>query len=63
MYATGIDMWAIGCIFAELLRREPFLPGESELGQLEKIFDVFGTPGENWTVKTGYNLNNILHSN
>jgi hypothetical protein len=25
------------------------LAGDSELSQLEKIFDVFGTPGDNWT--------------
>jgi len=49
IYATGVDMWAVGCIFAELLRREPLLPGDSDLGQLMKIFEVFGTPTpDNW---------------
>ncbi|XP_048486347.1 cyclin-dependent kinase 7-like [Plutella xylostella] len=33
----------------ELLLRVPFLPGESDLDQLTKIFHVFGTPNEeNW---------------
>lgn len=40
LYATGIDMWAVGCILAELLLRVPFLPGESDLDQLTKIFQV-----------------------
>lgn len=40
LYATGIDMWAVGCILAELLLRIPFLPGESDLDQLTKIFQV-----------------------
>lgn len=48
-YGTGIDMWAVGCIFAELLLRVPFLQGESDLGQLSKIFETLGTPtDEDW---------------
>lgn len=44
-------MWAIGCILAELLLRVPFLPGESDLDQLSRIFQVFGTPSEEtWPV-------------
>ncbi|XP_065161473.1 cyclin-dependent kinase 7 [Atheta coriaria] len=48
-YSTGIDMWAVGCILAELLLRVPFLPGDSDLDQLTRIFQVFGNPTEeNW---------------
>lgn len=43
---TGVDMWAVGCILAELLLRVPFLPGDTDLNQLDKIFSVFGTPNE-----------------
>lgn len=50
-YGTGVDMWAIGCILAELLLRVPFLPGESDLDQLSRTFQVFGTPNEEtWPV-------------
>lgn len=41
LYGTAIDMWAVGCILAELLLRVPFLPGESDLDQLTRIFQVF----------------------
>ena len=53
-YATGVDIWAAGLIMAELLLRVPLLPGDSDLGQLLKIFEVFGTPTDsNWPdVKT-----------
>lgn len=44
MYGTGIDIWAVGCILGELLLRVPFLPGESDLDQLSRIVNVFGTP-------------------
>lgn len=43
-YGPGVDMWAVGCIFAELVLRKPFLPGNSDLDQLGKIFQAFGTP-------------------
>lgn len=45
-YATGIDIWATGCILAELLLRVPLFPGESDLDQLSKIFELLGTPTE-----------------
>ncbi|XP_068151660.1 cyclin-dependent kinase 7-like [Drosophila tropicalis] len=43
-YGIGIDMWALGCILAELLLRAPFLPGSSELNQLKCIFKTLGSP-------------------
>ncbi|RXM91551.1 Cyclin-dependent kinase 7 [Acipenser ruthenus] len=46
MYGVGVDMWAVGCILAELLLRVPFLPGDSDLDQLTKIFEALGTPTE-----------------
>lgn len=46
IYSTGIDMWAVGCILAELLLRVPFLPGETDLDQLNQIFKVLGSPSE-----------------
>lgn len=45
-YGTGVDIWAVGCILAELLLRMPFLPGDSDLDQLTKIFQALGTPTE-----------------
>jgi len=45
-YGVGVDMWAVGCIFAELLIRIPFFPGSSEIDQLGRIFHALGTPSE-----------------
>jgi len=49
-YSDSADMWSVGCIFAELLLRRPFLQGnQSDINQLNTIFRVFGTPtDENW---------------
>mmetsp|Transcript_37769 Transcript_37769/g.150601 ORF Transcript_37769/g.150601 Transcript_37769/m.150601 type:complete len:354 (-) Transcript_37769:2540-3601(-) len=45
-YGTAIDMWAVGCVFAELMLRVPYLPGDSEIDQLVKIFHARGTPDD-----------------
>ncbi|KAK3798952.1 hypothetical protein RRG08_016029 [Elysia crispata] len=43
-YATAVDTWSCGCIFAELFIRRPLFKGNSEGDQLKKIFDVIGLP-------------------
>ncbi|KAI0074884.1 Pkinase-domain-containing protein [Panus rudis PR-1116 ss-1] len=46
-YSTAIDMWSVGCIFAEMVRRgHPLFPGDSEIDQIFKIFKILGTPNE-----------------
>ena len=48
-YGTGVDIWAIGCVFAEIILRTALFPAETDLEQLAKIFNVLGTPTkENW---------------
>ncbi|VVC27767.1 Hypothetical protein CINCED_3A014110 [Cinara cedri] len=45
-YSTPIDIWSVGCIFAEFLLMEPLFTGKTEYDQLKKIFSTFGTPNE-----------------
>ena len=45
-YCAAVDMWSVGCIFAELARRKVLFRGDSEIGQLYEIFQVLGTPSE-----------------
>lgn len=45
-YSTPIDMWSVGCIFAELLLMNALFPGKSEVDQLNRIFKDLGTPSE-----------------
>ncbi|CAL8371981.1 unnamed protein product [Boreogadus saida] len=48
-YATPVDLWSVGCIFAEMFRRRPLFRGNSDVDQLGKIFDVVGVPSvEDW---------------
>lgn len=45
-YDKQMDVWAIGCILAEMLGRRPLFPGHDYLHQLKIIMDVIGSPGE-----------------
>lgn len=40
----AIDIWAVGCILAELLNGRPLFPGRDYGHQLDLILDVIGTP-------------------
>ncbi|KAL3631495.1 Mitogen-activated protein kinase 19 [Castilleja foliolosa] len=43
-YTPAIDIWSIGCIFAEVLTGKPLFPGKSVVHQLDLITDFLGTP-------------------
>jgi len=45
-YSTGVDMWSVGTIFAEMVTRKPLFPGDSEIDEIFKIFRLLGTPDE-----------------
>ena len=48
-YSTPVDMWSIGLIFYEMSHRRPLFAGDSEIDQIFKIFQMYGTPTEkNW---------------
>lgn len=43
-YGEAVDIWACGCILAELYLRKPFFKGDGDIEQLSKIFGIRGTP-------------------
>ncbi|CAL1605857.1 unnamed protein product [Knipowitschia caucasica] len=45
-YDEGVDLWAVGCIFGELLNSSPLFPGENDIEQLCCVLRVLGTPTE-----------------
>ncbi|XP_029660550.1 serine/threonine-protein kinase ICK isoform X3 [Formica exsecta] len=54
-YNSPIDIWAVGCIMAELYTFRPLFPGKSEIDEIFKICSVIGTPDkEDWP--EGYQL-------
>ncbi|XP_073228851.1 cyclin-dependent kinase 20-like isoform X2 [Porites lutea] len=57
LYDEGVDLWAVGCIFGELLNNSPLFPGESDIAQLYCVLRVLGTPrpGQGMTELPDYN--------
>lgn len=45
-YSTPVDIWSVGCIFAEMVNGTPLFTGNSEESQLDTIFRHLGTPTE-----------------
>lgn len=62
-YATPVDIWSCGCIFAELYLRKALFPGQFEMDQLQKIFDLIGTPAEDdWPERAAVARSNFKSS-
>lgn len=62
VYGPAIDMWGVGCIMAELLMRQPLFPGKNEKDQMDKVFELCGTPNEtNWPGCSSLPYFNMAH--
>jgi cell division cycle 2-like protein len=46
VYGREVDMWSVGCVFAELVTKAPILQGKNEVDQLAQIFSLCGLPTE-----------------
>ncbi|XP_066376570.1 probable serine/threonine-protein kinase At1g54610 [Miscanthus floridulus] len=47
-YGVGIDLWSAGCLLAEMFFGKPLMPGRGEVDQLLKIFELFGSPPDDY---------------
>mmetsp|Transcript_101125 Transcript_101125/g.179500 ORF Transcript_101125/g.179500 Transcript_101125/m.179500 type:complete len:325 (+) Transcript_101125:52-1026(+) len=46
LYSLPVDMWATGCVFAEMATGQPLFAGDSEIDTIFKVFQKLGTPTE-----------------
>ncbi|KAK1293694.1 putative serine/threonine-protein kinase [Acorus calamus] len=51
-YGVSVDLWSVGCVFAELLLGKPILQGRTEVEQLHKIFKLCGSPPDDYWKKS-----------
>lgn len=58
-YGKSVDLWAMGCIFAELYGRRPLLMGKDRSHQLHEIFKVLGTPSAEVVTRNKWNLSSV----
>ncbi|GAA5865242.1 hypothetical protein JCM1840_003961 [Sporobolomyces johnsonii] len=43
-YHAPVDMWGVGCILLEMFKKSPIFPGNSDLDQAVRIFNMCGPP-------------------
>ncbi|KNE62993.1 CMGC/MAPK/P38 protein kinase [Allomyces macrogynus ATCC 38327] len=46
-YDNAVDIWSVGCIFAEMLTGKPLFPGKDHVNQFSIITELLGSPPEN----------------
>ncbi|GAB4860811.1 Protein IMPAIRED IN BABA-INDUCED STERILITY 1 [Ancistrocladus abbreviatus] len=51
-YGPSVDLWSVGCVFAEMLLGKPLLQGRTEVEQLHKIFKLCGSPPDEYWKKS-----------
>ncbi|XP_072987763.1 protein IMPAIRED IN BABA-INDUCED STERILITY 1-like isoform X2 [Typha latifolia] len=51
-YEASVDLWSVGCVFAELFRGKPILQGRTEVEQIHKIFKLCGSPPDEYWRKS-----------
>src|SRR5690554_5415789 len=50
-YGPAVDMWAVGCIFGEIMLRSALFPGNSDMEIMKRIIQTLGTPRDDiWAV-------------
>lgn len=49
LYSVPVDLWSVGCVFAEMATGQPLFAGDSEIDTIFKVFQKLGTPKvEDW---------------
>uniref|UniRef100_A0A7I4YKY0 Stress-activated protein kinase JNK n=1 Tax=Haemonchus contortus TaxID=6289 RepID=A0A7I4YKY0_HAECO len=52
-YSEKVDIWSVGCIFAEMINHRVLFPGLDRVDQWSKIINEMGTPGEDFIKQLG----------
>lgn len=55
-YSKAVDMWAVGCILAELYGRRPLFMGKDQLEQISEIVKILGSPATSIIRKYDWNI-------
>jgi c-Jun N-terminal kinase len=61
-YNANVDVWSIGCIFAELIRGRVLFPGSDHIDQWTKIIEIVGTPNSEFCNKLQPTVKNYVEN-
>lgn len=61
-YKENVDVWSVGCIFAELIRGKVLFPGTDHIDQWTKIVEVLGTPCSTFTSRLIPSVRNYVEN-
>ncbi|KAK6111359.1 Mitogen-activated protein kinase 9 [Brugia pahangi] len=61
-YDEKVDVWAIGCILAEMINRKTLFPGTDQLDQWNKIIKILGSPSQEFINKLEHHTRNFVKS-
>jgi serine/threonine protein kinase len=59
-YTQAVDLWAAGCIFAEMLLGKPLFAESNEINQVLKIIDTLHLAEADWTLVLNVMPNKLL---
>lgn len=59
-YTNAIDVWSLGCVFAELLIGDPLFPGTNSVEQIIAIIKILGTPSKEEVVAMNRKKSNFV---
>jgi serine/threonine protein kinase len=64
-YTNSVDIWAAAAVVAELCSLTPLFPGQNDIDQIFKVFQIMGTPSpEDWpvsSVSTSHSSLDLIH--
>lgn len=63
-YTKAIDVWAVGCILAEIVARKPLFQGRDPKDQIDLVVQAFGMPNDRdsqW-LKHNQSAHRFLHN-
>ncbi|CAH8289051.1 unnamed protein product [Schistosoma intercalatum] len=61
-YSENVDIWSVGCIFAEMVLERILFPGYDHIDQWTKITEELGTPGPEFMNRLEYAVRNYVMS-
>uniref|UniRef100_A0A8C2KEB5 Stress-activated protein kinase JNK n=1 Tax=Cyprinus carpio TaxID=7962 RepID=A0A8C2KEB5_CYPCA len=61
-YQANVDIWAVGCIMAEMVRHKILFPGRDYIDQWNKVIEQLGTPSQEFMLKLNQSVRTYVEN-